>query len=52
LIPCEEEEDFILFILNIDSLEKFSDCIIEGGGIILEGIILEGIILEGIIRLR
>jgi hypothetical protein len=36
LIPCEEKGRFILFILEIDSLEKLVDCIVEGGGVILE----------------
>jgi hypothetical protein len=41
LIPYEEEDRFILFILEIDSLKKLIDYIIEGGGIILEaGVIL------------
>jgi hypothetical protein len=47
LIPDEEEYYFILFILEIDSLKKIIDFIIEGGGIILEGIIrIEGIIID------
>jgi hypothetical protein len=42
LIPYEEEDRFILFILEIDSLKKIIERIIEGGGIILEtGVILE-----------
>jgi hypothetical protein len=49
LIPCEEKGRFVLFILDIGSLEKLIDCIVEGRGIILE----EGIILmEGIILLN
>jgi hypothetical protein len=35
LIPCEEEGRFVLFILEIDSLEKIIERIIEGRGIIL-----------------
>jgi hypothetical protein len=43
LIPCEEEGRVILFILEIGSLKKIVDCIVEGRGIILwEGIILQG----------
>jgi hypothetical protein len=41
LITCEEKDRFILFILETGSLEKIVDCIVEGGGIILEaGVIL------------
>jgi hypothetical protein len=43
LIPCEKEGRFILFILEIGSLEKIVEGIIEGGGVILK---------EGVIRLR
>jgi hypothetical protein len=39
LIPGEEESYFVPFILETGSLEEIVDCIIEGGGIILEGII-------------
>jgi hypothetical protein len=51
LIPCEEEGRFIPFILDIGSLEKLVDCIVEGRGL---GIILEeGVILmEGVILLN
>jgi hypothetical protein len=49
LIPYEEKDRFILFILEIDSLKKIVEGIIEGGGIIMkEGVILKaGVILEG-----
>jgi hypothetical protein len=40
LIPCEEKDRFILFILEIDSLEKIIEGIIKRGGVILTGVIL------------
>jgi hypothetical protein len=60
LIPCEEKDRFILFILEIGSLKKIVERIIEGGGIILEaGVILlnddgkrEGLGEEVLIDLR
>jgi hypothetical protein len=39
LIPGKEESYFILFVLEIGSLEKIVDGIVEGGGFILERIV-------------
>jgi hypothetical protein len=40
LILGKKKSYFILFILEIGSLEEIVDCIVKGGGIVLEGIIL------------
>jgi hypothetical protein len=40
LIPDDKEGRFILFILEIGSLEKIIEGIIKRGGIILMGVIL------------
>jgi hypothetical protein len=40
LIPYEEKDRFILFILDISSLEKLVDYIVEGRGIILKEMII------------
>jgi hypothetical protein len=49
LISYKKKKNFILFILEVNLLEKIINYIIEKRGIILEGIILMGIILMGII---